>query len=285
VLRAPDCRGFTLVEITLAISMMLIVSGAVYQTLTLTQRLTRSQGQQVNVQSSVRSAALVLANEFRPLGAGVGLSGGESDLTSIAPTAVTYRAERGFGALCQAANAGRIRISRQSFSGYRDPQAGRDSVSVFVEGNAASPHDDLWTPLALTSVGAGSCPAGALPGIELTVWPAAAVEGLPPGTPVRIHELVELRLYRSDGRSWIGMRSLGSNESIQPLSGPVRDRDGVQFDFLGPAGLAAAARSEVRGIRFTVRGESEATADFGATRGEHVAEELSFVVGLRNAAP
>ena len=98
-------RGFTLVEIMVATIMMLIVSGAVYHTLTVTQRLSRAQAQQVNVQSSVRSAALVLANEFRPLGAGLGLSGSESDLASIDPTAMIYRAERGFGVLCQPASS------------------------------------------------------------------------------------------------------------------------------------------------------------------------------------
>ena len=283
--RPASGGGFTLVELMVATTMMLLVSGAVYQTLTLTQRLSRAQAQQVNVQSGVRSAALVLANEFRPLGAGLGLSGGESDLVSTAPTAVIYRAERGFGVLCQAARADRLRISRLSFSGHRDPQPGRDSVSVFVEGDPASTADDGWLSVAITAVGAGSCAVGGAAGIDLTVSPSAALEGLPPGTPVRIHELIELRLYDSEGRSWLGMRSVSSNESIQPLSGPLREGDGVRLEYLGAGGLPTGVTGEVRAIRFTLHGQREAAANFGAYRGEPVAEELGIQVALRNAVP
>lgn len=285
MLRARDRHGFTLIEIMIALGMMLIVSGAVYQALNSIQRLSRAQGQQVNVQSTVRSAALVLANEFRPLAAGLGLSGTESDLIAIAPTGATYRAERGFGVLCQAAGANRLRINRLSFSGHRDPQPGRDSVSVFFEGNPAASDDDVWIPAAIIAVGAGSCAGGANPGIDLTVVAGTSLQGLPPGTPVRIHEVAELRLYRSEGRSWLGMRSVSSDETIQPLSGPLRDADGLRLDYLGAAGLPTSVRSDVRAIRLTLRGESEATANFGAQRGQPVSQELGTQVGLRNAIP
>jgi prepilin-type N-terminal cleavage/methylation domain-containing protein len=278
-------RGFTLIEIMVATIMMLIVSGAIYQTLTVTQRLSRAQSQQVNVQSSVRSAAVVLANEFRPLGAGLGLSGSESDLASIGPTAVIYRAERGFGVLCQTASSSRIQLGQPSFSGHRDPQPGRDSASVFVEGNPASPGDDAWISVAITAVGAGSCPGGSGPAINLAISPAAVLEGAPPGTPVRIHEMVELRLYSSEGRSWLGMRSVSSNESIQPLSGPLRQGDGLRLEYLSEAGIPTGVRSDVRSIRFSLRGESEGTADLGAYSGEPIAEELSSQLVLRNANP
>ena len=285
MLNTRDPGGFTLVEIMVSITMMLIVSGAAYQTLTLTQRLAGAQGQQVNVQSTVRSAALVLTNEFRPLGAGLGISGGESDLISIAPTGATYRAERGFGLLCQAAGANRLQLSRLTFAGHREPQAGRDSVSVFVEGNPAATEDDLWVPAAITGVGVGRCAGGENSSIELTVTPSAAFDGLPSGTPVRIHEVMELRLYRSEGRSWLGMRSVSSDESIQPLAGPLRETDGIRLDYLDAAGLPTGSRSEVRGIRFTLHGESEAPANFGAQRGQPVSQDLSTQVGLRNAIP
>ena len=283
MLAARAQQGFTLIEITVATAMMLLVSGAVYQTLTITQRLSRAQTQQVQVQSSVRSAALVLTNELRPLGAGLGPSGSESDLVSIAPSAVVYRAERGFGVLCQPAGSNRLRLDRPSFSGHRDPQAGRDSASVFVEGDPASTADDIWMPLAIAAVGSGSCAGSGAPGIDLTVSPSAAVEALPAGTPVRIHELVELRLYRSDNRSWLGMRSLGSQENLQPLSGPLRDGDGLRLEYLSAAGGPTRVRTEVRSVRLALQGESEGTADFGAQNGEPVAEALSTQVGLRNA--
>ena len=276
-------RGFTLVEITIATATMLMVTGAIYQTLTLTQRLARAQAQQVNVQSSIRSVALVLTNEFRPLGAGLGPSGDESDLVSIAPTAMIYRAERGFGVLCQPASSSRIRISRLSFSGHRDPQAGRDSASVFVEGDPASTSDDAWVPVGIIGVAAAGCAGGQSPGIDLTVSPVAALEGAPAGTPVRIHEVMELRLYRSDNRAWLGMRSVSSNESIQPLSGPLRDGTGLRLDYLGGTGAPTVVRSEVRSIGISLQGESDGTANFAGQISKPVAGELSTQVVLRNA--
>ena len=283
MLTARGRRGFTLVEITIATAAMLIVTGGIYQTLTLTQRLARTQVQQVNVQSSVRSVALVLTNEFRPLGAGLGPSGNESDLVSIAPTAVSYRAQRGFGVLCQPASSSRIRISRLSFSGHRDPQAGRDSASVFLEEDPASTDDDAWVAVAITGVAAASCAGGGSPGIDLTVSPVAALEGVPAGTPVRMHEVMELRLYRSENRSWLGMRSVGSNESIQPLSGPLRDGTGLRLDYLSGAGSPTTVRSEVRSIGISLQGESEGAAHFGERIGEPVAHQLGTEVVLRNA--
>jgi hypothetical protein len=96
---------------------------------------------------------------------------------------------------------------------------------------------------------------------------------------------VELRLYRSEGRAWLGMRSVSSDEGIQPLSGPMRDGDGLRLDYLDAGGRPTAVRSEVRAIGLTLRGESEAAVTFGAHRGEPVFQELGTQVGLRNAAP
>lgn len=279
MLTAGQRRGFTLVEIVISTGLMLIVSGAVYQTLTLSQRLSRAQTQQVGVQSDVRSATLVLLNEMRPLG-----SGGDSDLLSIAPDAMTYRADRGVGFLCQPSTATQLRFDRESFSGHRDPQAGRDSVLVLVE-NQPQSAPDSWIRVAITAVAAGSCAGGGTPAITLTVFPTPALEGLAPGTPVRIQEVMELRLYRPDGRSWLGLRSIGSGENIQPFAGPVHDGDGLRLEYLNALGIPTADRHDVQSIRITLKGESEGTANFGAFVGEHVPEEMTSQVTLRNVLP
>ena len=55
-------EGFTLLETMLATGMSLIVSGAVYQLLVTTQRLARAQSEHLALQSSVRSAVLIVLN-------------------------------------------------------------------------------------------------------------------------------------------------------------------------------------------------------------------------------
>ncbi|HYF40129.1 MAG TPA: prepilin-type N-terminal cleavage/methylation domain-containing protein [Gemmatimonadales bacterium] len=276
-------QGFTLAEIMVSTAIMLIVAGAVYQSLFLTGRLSRAQVQQVDVQSSVRSAALILGHEFRSLGAGVGSSGSESDLLSLGPSALVYRAERGFGLLCLPAGAGRITLGRASFAGHRDPQPGRDSVSLFVEGDPASANDDNWLALGISGVGARSCANGESPGIDLSVGPSPVLEGLPPGTPARIHETVELRLYRSENRSWLGMRSVSAQENIQPLAGPLRDADGLRLEYLSGAGLPTGIAAEVRSIRLSLQGQSDRAVQVGARAGEPAADSLSALITLRNA--
>src|ERR671921_3018084 len=60
-------RGFTLVEIMLALVVTLIVTGAMYNLLLTTQRLTRTQSARVALQSSVRAGALIVVNELSEL--------------------------------------------------------------------------------------------------------------------------------------------------------------------------------------------------------------------------
>jgi prepilin-type N-terminal cleavage/methylation domain-containing protein len=272
MLKATVRRGFTLVEVMLSLVMLLMVSGTVYQLLFTTQRLSRSQAERLALQASVRGAVLVLANELRELSS--------ADLLGLGPSTVSYRAMRGFGYTCQALTAGVIRIKRTDFSGNREPQAGRDSALVYAPDPAGSA-DSGWTSLGITSVSSsGSCPGAAAPALSLTVAGSIPVGGLPAGTPVRIHEAMQLASYRSEGRSWLGMRSLSSAEAIQPLFGPLAESEGVRLDFTDRSGAPTLLPAVVKSITVTVRGVSWAAAGSGS---EALAETLTTRVGLRNA--
>jgi prepilin-type N-terminal cleavage/methylation domain-containing protein len=104
-------RGFTLVEITVALALMIIVTGAVYRLLNTAQRVTRVQSAQVNLQSNVRTAALVVANELRGLNTVRGGTPAQNDIVSMTPTSLTYRASRSAGFLCTPSTAGQLRIA------------------------------------------------------------------------------------------------------------------------------------------------------------------------------
>jgi prepilin-type N-terminal cleavage/methylation domain-containing protein len=269
--------GFTLIEVVIAMVAMLIVSGAVYRLLTTTRRLSWAQAEQLQVQSTVRSAALVVLNELRELNGVEGGGTGENDLVSIAPTAVTYRAARGFGLTCQTGTSSQLRIQRPGYAGHRDPQALRDSAYVLSNGAT-------WLPFAITAVStSGVCPGTGALSMTLTVLSTAALAGIPVGTPVRIYEIMELRLYRSEGKSWLGMRSVSSGETIQPLAGPLADADGLRFDYFDKRGLPTSVVTQVKSIGVTLRGYSEGTSNFGALRGEPAKEELAAQIAIRNA--
>jgi prepilin-type N-terminal cleavage/methylation domain-containing protein len=241
-------QGYTLVEIMIALVITLVVAGALYDVLRSSQRLSRAQSEQAALQSNLRAGAIVVANEMRELAT--------ADILRVSPTAITYRAMRGVGFLCQPAVASTLRIARTGFTGHRDPQPGRDSLLVLVPGEEGG----TWLAAALTTVStAGECP-GTGPGISLTIPGTVALAGLEAGTPVRITEVMELRLYQSERKSWLGARSVSAGEAIQPLVGPLTDGNGFSLELLSESGDATLDLSRIRSIRAALRGGLEASA-------------------------
>jgi prepilin-type N-terminal cleavage/methylation domain-containing protein len=278
-------RGFTLAEIMIAMTLMLIVSGAAYKLLVTTQRLSRTQAERASLQSNVRMGSLVVLNDFRELGTVTGGTADQNDILTIAADDITYRAMRGIGFICQAPTATQIRISRSGFSGYRDPQAVRDGLYVFVDGDPDTETDDAWLPVAVTDVStATACPGIIGAGITLTTPNTAALVGLPVGTPVRLYEVMELKLHQADGKSWLGARSISAGEVIQPVLGPLADGNGLQLEYLDAAGVATVDRTAIKSIRITIRGISDGAVNAGVEGSlTHVQDSLVSQVALRNA--
>jgi hypothetical protein len=215
---------------------------------------------------------LAVLNEVRELSSIEGGGGAQNDVLSTAPGALIYRAMRGSGFTCQPATETEVRISRTSFSGHREPQAGRDSVMLYL----VAPPETLptWTSAALTRVSADApCPGVTGEGITLTVSPTAGFAGTVAGTPVRFYEIMELRVYQSDGQSWLGARSISSGESIQPLFGPLTGPGGFHLAYLDASGSPTNNPAAITSIDVIVRGTNEGIPSF----------ELTGQVALRNA--
>jgi Tfp pilus assembly protein PilW len=275
--------GFTLLETMVATAMSLMVSGAVYQLLLTTQRLARAQTEHLALQSSVRNAVLVVLNELRELSTAQGQGRERNDLLSGTATGMTYRATRGVGLICQPATSSQIRLARNGFVAARDPQPERDSAYVFVEGDANIDQDDIWQPVAITAVSnLASCAGTVEPGLTLTVSPSSSLVGLSAGTPVRIYEVMELRLYRSEGKSWLGMRSVSAGEAIQPLAGPLSN-DGFRLVYRDRAGRATEDLTAVSSIGIAVHGIGESQPSLNGATSDSLAEELVTEIALRNS--
>ena len=274
-------RGFTLVEVMVSLSLTLVVAGALYSLLVSTQRITRAQAQRVELQSNVRAGSLVALNELRELSAVTGGTGAQNDILVAGATALEFRAMRGIGFICGTPSATTIRMTRSSFTGGRDPQAGRDQALIFIEDSAAAGAENSWLGTNIVGVATGvPCPGALGPGITLTVPANASVAGLEAGTPVRIAEVMELRLYESEGRSWLGARSVSSGEAIQPLVGPLTNGSGFRLEYLDATGTPTVDRTSIKSIRIALRGTTEGG---GAGNSNPVEEELITQVALRNA--
>jgi prepilin-type N-terminal cleavage/methylation domain-containing protein len=276
-------RGFTLVEILVSLVVMVIVTGAIYKMLTSSQRLARAQAERVSLQSNVRSGALIVPAELRELNTVLGNVLNTDVLTAL-PTDITYRAMRGIGFVCQTPTATEIRVARSSYSAYRDPAAGRDGVYIFIDGNPDIATDDVWLPLGVTGVTAASSCGGA---IALTVTPSTtALTAVPVGTPVRIYETMQLQLYSSGGKNWLGARSVSAGEtSMQPVLGPLT-ANGLAFEYLDAGGAATTDPTAIKSIRVTIRGVTDQNINLGdGSSGALASVQDSLVtqVVLRNA--
>lgn len=277
-------RGFTLVEILIALVIMGLVTGALFQLLTNTQRLSRAQAEQVDLQSNVRAGSLVVPNELRELNTVVGGGADQNDILVANPDEIRYRAVRGFYLLCEPTTSTQVRVLASSLGAYRNPQAGRDSMYVFIEGDPDKEQDDVWLRAAITGVASGNaCPGGAA-SITLTTPANAALAAQAVGTPVRVFEVMEVKLYQPDGRSWLGARSVSANEVIQPLLGPLTDGTGFQLQYFDANGAATANLTAIKSIQVTVRGlTDEAVRSNASTEWSHPEEELVTQVLLRNS--
>jgi prepilin-type N-terminal cleavage/methylation domain-containing protein len=278
-------RGFTLVEILLALVIMGVVTGALYRLLNTSQRLSLAQAEQVSLQSSVRTGSLVVPNELRELNTVLGsLDATQNDITDADPDAITYRAMRGLGFVCQAAAAGatQLRLAGASWTGLRAPDATRDSLYLFIEGDPDEDDDDSWLQVDITAAVAPANACGAAAGYLLTV--EAIPAAVPVNTPVRLFELMRLELYAEDGQWWMGAQSVSAGEiEPQPMLGPLTD-DGFALVYLDAAGAETADLTAIKSVRLTVRGLTDgAVRAGGAGAMGHPEEALVTQVLLRNS--
>jgi prepilin-type N-terminal cleavage/methylation domain-containing protein len=287
LLIARSRLGLTLIELLVSLVILGIVGTVTYKFLANTQRVTRGQSELVILQSNIRTGVLVVPTELREIG--VGPTG--SDIVSMSGTGIEYRAARGLGFTCQVA-ASEIRITNTTSSPYfglRSIVPGRDSLFVFVEGNPGLSSDDSWARLAVTGVDPASV-CGSDPAIAIGVANLAAVVpgglgAIDVGGPVRPFEVMELRLYPSGGKFWLGARSVSGGElSLQPVLGPLTS-NGLELAYFNAAGNPTANRNQVRSIRVAIRGVTDQLIRGPAGTGPtgYIQDSLITTVSLRNA--
>ena len=281
-------RGFTLVEVLIALVIMGLVTGALYRLLNTNQRLSLAQTEQVSLQSTVRTGSLIVPNELRELNNWAGsLDATQIDVIAANPDGITYRAMRGLGFVCQVA-ANQLRILGSSWNGARAPDASRDSLYLFVDGDPDDDGDDAWVQVAITGVANSTCGAAAAPAIALTVAPvppAVAVPAVPLGAPVRLYEVMRLQLDQdpATGKWWLAAQSVSGGEALQPVLGPLTS-NGFQLQYRNAAGNPTASLDAIASIRVTLRGLTDgAVRAHGTAALGHPEEAMATQVLLRNS--
>jgi hypothetical protein len=116
--------------------------------------------------------------------------------------------------------------------------------------------------------------------------PVGAIPAIPAGAPVRLVELMELRFYQSAGQWWLGLRSVGTGEAIQPAFGPFVSA-GVTFRYYDRLGVETLGPAQVTSLAIELRGVAtvEQGAGGGASAGGAGRDSMVVTLPLRNAAP
>lgn len=248
-------RGFTMVELIIAITIASVVVGATWKLLTSNQRFYRAQSELQDVQQNLRAAVQIVPGDLRELDA----KGG--DLIAMKDTAITIRAMRGFGAVCKI-DVGNSRIwlrgSLLSMSGAIDPT--RHNVFVFDEKNTTINTDDTWQQGSIVDQSSSTCTDGSTATrLTLTLANGSAVlNDVTTGAPVRIWEKIWYGAY-SDGTTWwLGTSTWqsGAWTTVSPVAGPLKPTTGIGFAYYDSTGTVVSDSSRVASIGMTVRGQS-----------------------------
>lgn len=282
-MRAANARGFSLIELLIAIIIFGIVGSSIFGLLARTQRLSRTQADRATMQANIRAGMGLVTSELRELS----VSGTQADIQSLTTTNITYRGMRGLGFVCDV-DANFIRVQDSTFSGYRVPIPNWDRVMLFVENDPDIATDDGWLERTITGVTAENCSAGGL-GIRLdfgTSLPTSpdTLSMITVGSPLRTFELMEIGELVQGGETWLGGRSISGGQTFQPVLGPLAP-NGVQFGFRTALGATTTNPLTVRVVTLTLIGITDhiVIAGAGSTPGVRDTEQLVTTIQLRNA--
>jgi prepilin-type N-terminal cleavage/methylation domain-containing protein len=290
-------RGFTMVELLVALVLLGLVSAALYRVLVNNQRLYFAQTQRIDLSQNIRAATNILPAEFRELDAFDG------DILAMSADSIRIRAMRWLsfvcvtpglpGAFTMTVRGGRTGLPM--YFGARDIAAS-DGLLIYLDGDPTTRTDDYWVPATITvlgGAGAATCPAaGAVtaaqqPATQITfngtfIAGTNVANAIPMGAPVRGYETVTYRLFQPAGDTlwYIGFRPGG--QTMQPLIGPIL-ANGLTFSYFDANGNVTATRTQVARIDITVRARTtSAVRRGGMAAAALIVDSVSTSVALRN---
>ena len=286
-------RGFTMIELLVALVLLGLVSAALYRVLVNNQRLYMAQTQRIDLSQNIRAASTILPAEFRELDAS------EGDITAMSATSISMRAMRWLGFACNTPGLGGAlngvslvvrggAPGQPLFFGARGIDNNKDSVLIYYDGNVNSRADDFWATGAITAAPNGqNCNDGTngqrlILTVNLLGLGPNVAGAIPLGAPVRGFERVVYQLYQPAGdTSWyVGFQPAG--QSMQPLIGPVLS-NGLTFQYFDANGNVTAVKNQVARIDITVRARTAAAVRAGGqAAAATMVDSVLTSVALRN---
>lgn len=205
-------RGYTLIEVLVAMTLTGIVVAGTLKALTVQKKFYARQARILDARHAMRASVTILASELRDL------SSQDGDLYAIGPDSLALRSTVAFGIACFIDDVSDV-ISLSHVSGhFRLEDA--DSVLVFAE-TGPRDDDDYWTALPVSSIAVfgPACVSGEMP--DRVLYTNGSLADVWVGAPVRLFRPYAYGLFEMDGRWWLGRRNRGSATGYIPVAGPM----------------------------------------------------------------
>jgi prepilin-type N-terminal cleavage/methylation domain-containing protein len=282
-------RGFTLVELLIAMVLLGIFATGLYKVLLNNQRTFAAQTQRIDLQQNIRAAATILPGEFREMDAG------DSDIIAMDTSSITIRAMRQLAFICDAPVLGAVgnisfTVRQALFFGDRQYFQGGDSILAYWEGNPNKRTDDNWVRGAVVSEVSQNCTDGkaGYRVVATPVWTATVTNtagAVTAGAPVRGYSTMTYKLWQSSSdNQWYLAQQVGAG-TTQPLVGPLMGANGLRFTYYDTTGTTVTAtRNKVALIDIKLRARTAQmvrAANEGALAYKY--DSVSIRVALRNS--
>jgi prepilin-type N-terminal cleavage/methylation domain-containing protein len=293
-------RGFSLVELLIAMVLLAIVVTGLYRALMTNQRVYQQQTQVIGLQQNMRAAAAILPQELRELDAT------EGDIMAMTATSITVRAHRWTGIMCVppvtglgGGVIGPVAMTIRSAPFFGRAIVRNDSIFVRYEGDDGTRKDDGWVIGRVLDVGSAPAVCNGQAGQVLAVnlsFTASGLTNFPTsvvnGDPVLGFEPVTYSLYQptvsncpscTAGDWYVGLTNSSSGSSPQPLIGPVL-ANGLSFAYYDSTGVVTANPARVARVDITLRAQTaqRIRARSGSNSLVRMADSVLTSVALRN---
>jgi prepilin-type N-terminal cleavage/methylation domain-containing protein len=243
--RHGGSRGFTLIEVLVAMTLTGIVVAGTLRALSAQKKFYARQARILSARHALRASATLLTSELREVSAPGG------DLYAMANDSVAFRSTAGFGVVC-AVNEGSGTLSLIHVAGHLNMD-GADSVLVFVENGPAN-DDDAWRALPVVGISTSgpTCGSGNPPHRVVTV--VGTLAGIWEGAPVRLFRPFVFGLFEMDGRWWLGRKNRASGDYL-PVAGPLAPPEfgGLQLTYYTPSNVVTSDPTLVARVVISVR--------------------------------
>lgn len=278
-----DRRGFTLVELVVALVLFGLVGTSIYQLLVTNQRLYLQQSERVNTNQAARAAASILPFSIRELSA---TDPDGSDVLVATASGFRYRSLKNVYFACANGTAGTITLDGRNWFGIRAVDVTTDSLLIFAEGDPSTRTDDRWLHANVTAAATGTLCSGQ-PSVTLTLaLVSGSMTSVLRGAPVRSYQLEQVSAYQdANGAWWLGAQTIskitGSASTIQPIVGPLA-ANGLTLAYYDTLGNTTTNRAQIAriGINVVSQSRSQVRTDTGTVG--YLIQDLATDVSLRN---